>query len=655
MSYFDYPVTPNVHTTFVHPEYQYWLPAWTTIRDCSAGEMEIKRKGQRYLPKIESMDPDQYKDYLDRAVFFNMTGRTVTGLMGTLFRRNPMITGVPDSLDTSNVSKRGQSLIQFAKEIGREVIQTGRYGVLLDMDENGEYPPYFSGYLAENIVDWTVREIAGRWVVTEIILRELRLEEALVSTEATTKQGTKVRGSQNPNAVPSGRRTVSQDTNSQIARAARRWIAAYRVLRLEPDPTIQNPNQMIYRQYYHWQPDRDATPEDQPFEIYTPNWKGTPFKFIPFVFFGPNDNTPDVEKSPILDIVTLNISHYRSYAQLEHGRFYTALPVYYVSVSNSESKGEYTIGPSVVWEIEKDGKVGILEYNGSGLKALLEACDRKEDQIAALGGRLVGVEKTSAGESNNKLKVKEQNEQALLLNISNVLDVGLTTLLRWWAQWQDMNPGESLNISFDTNKDFLSTSTGAREFRAIQMMFEAGIIPVEVLFDYLNRAEVIPDWLSMEGFKEMLNDPDSFPNMADVLSRQRGAPNAETEWEHEHVLTNPQVAAVLGYTSQAPAGQQPLPGQTQGGPVTQDQTLPPNVTATPGASESSSTGPDGSTKKTKTAAPKRVNRAPLVPGPVVQTPPRSTVRRRLKQNEKDEGVQATDIGNQTPNQPLGDK
>jgi hypothetical protein len=56
-------------------------------------------------------------------------------------------------------------------------------------------------------------------------------------------------------------------------------------------------------------------------------------KRIPFRFFNATTNLGDIEKPPILDILTLNLSHYKTYAQLEHGRFYTANPVYYVSGS----------------------------------------------------------------------------------------------------------------------------------------------------------------------------------------------------------------------------------------------------------------------------------------------------------------------------------
>jgi len=632
MPIYDYPVTTTVHTTFVHPELQYWTYTYQAIRAAVIGQIEVKRANERYLPKMEGMTPPEYRAFLERAVFFNMVDRTIRGLMGTLFQRNPDLVGVPDSLDMSNVSKENQPLMHFVKQVAREVMTMGRYGVLLDMDEDGLKPPYFAGYIAENITDWTVEEINGRWTVTEVILRELRLARPLLNPISLTPAGRKMK-----RQTQTQTQVFSQDTT--VTRAARRWIASYRVLRLEPDDPDNLSGPRTYRQYYHTSDKGDASPEGTPYAVYTPLNRGQPFRFIPFVFFGPLDNTPDIQKSPLLDIVDLQFSHYRSYAMLEHGRFYTAMPVYYAPVASGDERGSYTIGPSVVWEVEGNAKPGILEFTGNGLKSLENALSDKEQQIEALGGRLVSSERVSTGQSNNMLKTKEANEQAMLLNMANVLDTGFTGLLRWWAQWQDVSPSDAANIDFQTNKDFLLQNIGAREFRAIQMMYEAGLIPIDVVYDYLRRAEVVPDWMPLDQFKAMLDDPESFPNMADILARQRGAPSAATEWESEHVLVDPQVVAALGYDSTAPAGQQPLPGQTPGGPVEREDTLP----AKPGGADGTTTDDNG-------------NATPGAPagksggGGKQRQPSKGT-----RGTGGTDGTSTNDEGNQTPGSPPAGK
>lgn len=640
MPLYDYPSTAVLHTSWVHPEYQYWYHHWQKIRDCVWGETEIKRKGEQYLPKMEGMTPQEYEAYKHRAVYFNMTQRTITGMLGTLFRRTPRIQNLPENLNTANCTKSLQTFNHFVKETAREVLTMGRYGILLDMDENGAKPPYFAGYIAENIVDWTVQEIDGRWTPTEIILRELRLSRPILNPISITPAGRKL-----PKLRQTQMDTFSVD--SAVTRAARRWIASYRVLRLEWD---EETGQRIYRQYYHTSAKGDASPEGTPYTAFTPTIRGRPFNFIPFVFFGPYDNTPDIDKSPVIDIVSLNLSHYTSYAQLEHGRFYTALPIYYAPVSAGNETGEYTIGPSVVWEVDQGSTPGVIEFHGSGLKFIQDACDKKEDQIAALGGRMVGVERVSAGESNNKIRIQEANESALLMNVSYAMDSGFTALLRWWAMWQDV-PEERANlIYFESNKDFLTSAVSAREFRAIQMMYEAGLIPIDVVYDYMRKAEVIPDWLSMEEFGSMLVSKEAFPNNPDVWAKQEGAPDAKTLWESQHVLVDPQVVAVLGYNSQAPEGQEPLPGQTPGGPVTNEQTLPQPPAPQPpsgGGGADSKPGADQRPAPVQPPAPK----AP--PKPKAKGPP-STGRAPLDVLSKprasnDPTMQGTPLQTPAPN------
>lgn len=496
--------------THVHPEVTYWKSEWEMLRDCVSGEMDIKSKGTAYLPKLDEMDDAEYKAYIDRAVFFNMVGRTITGLVGKLFRRPPVLEGIPERLVpfTKEITKSRQSLDLFAKTIAEEVFTIGRFGVLLDMDVNGINPPYFAGYIAENIVNWTVEEVNGRDALTEVVLREIRLAKSVpVETQ------TKVRRTNKSGAL------VESNYMSK-------YLVSYRVLRLEQTET---PGLYEYRQYYYENPVGHANIDGEPTYVITPTRRGLPFREIPFVFFGPKSNEPEIEKPPIQDIARLNISHYKSYAQLEHGRFYTGLPVYYATVDGGNQLPEYTIGPGVVWLLAKDSQAGLIEFNGNGLKFLENALTQKESQAATLGGRLMGVTTESTAESDNSLILKESNEHALLLNVSDVLDAGISKLLRLWAWWQDVNIKDTVGIEYAVSKSFIFDNAAAREFRAIHAMYKDGVIPVQVLYDYLRKAEVIPDSMSEEEFIRLLDSEEGFPGSMDAKARQEGLPDAKTQ------------------------------------------------------------------------------------------------------------------------------
>lgn len=507
-------LTPS-HT---HPEVSYWKPEWEMLRDCVSGEMEIKNKGTTYLPKLDEMNDTEYRAYLDRAVFFNMVSRTITGLVGKMFRRPPVIEGLPDRLKerTLEITKDKMPLTLFAKTIAEEVFTVGRFGVLLDMDKEGINPPYLTGYIAENIVNWTMEEVNGREVLTEVILREIRLAKNVpVETALPSTTRKKINRVGNPAA--------STPTYMN------KYLASYRVLKLETDET----GQPIYRQYFYENENGHATPYGDPTYVTTPTRRGVPFREIPFSFFGPKTNGAEIEKPPVQDIARLNISHYRSYAQLEHGRFYTGLPVYYVNVTGGNDLPEYTLGPSVVWLVDKDSKPGIIEFNGQGLKFLENALSQKEMQAATLGGRLMGVTQESTAESDNALKIKESNEHALLLNVAEVIDFGLTKLIKLWAWWQDVSETQIKTIEYAVSKSFIFDQMAAREFRAIHAMYVDGVLPVQVLYDYFKRAEVIPDWITMEEFIRLLDSEEGFPGNIDFKAKKEGLPDAKTKVQIE--------------------------------------------------------------------------------------------------------------------------
>jgi len=481
---------------FANWDYANWRSIWMAIRHAMIGEVEIKKHGTEYLPQPEGMDEGQYAAYLDRAVFYNMVYRTVTGLTGAIYRRDPRVMKAPPKVTelAKRISKDGLSLKMFAKVITQEMLSTGRFGVLADKADADSFTakPYLAGYTCENILDWTTIEIDGRDEFDYILLREFIVDRRLYEMVGDV-------------ITPSA-------TYGQL-------YAVYRVLRLIYN---EDENRWEYRQETYARESADADLTEEP-TITTPMIYGVPMKRIPFRFFNATTNLPDIEKPPILDILTLNLSHYKSYAQLEHGRFYTANPVYYVS--GGQEDDEYHIGPSVVWEIGVGEKAGIIEFNGSGMKSLENALMQKETQVASLGGRLLG-DSSTAGQSDNQVKLKDRNEQSLLLNVTTVLNENFTELLIILCSW--MNEDGS-KLEFRVNQDFLIDQAAAREFRAITMMYQDGLIGIEIVYEYFLKADVIPEYVTLEVFKKMLEDRAEFPNNPDFDSRQQGFKNAQQQ------------------------------------------------------------------------------------------------------------------------------
>ena len=474
---------------WTHPQVLDHVADWQQIRDCSRGERIIKQKGTEYLRALDEMSPAEYDAYLDRAVFFNMTGRTINALTGIVFNRSPQVTGIPKKLESAFrlPTRNNISFDAFLKKVCRELVTLGRYGVLVDLDTDAKVNavPYFVGFAAEHILDWQEIVIDGRLVPSEIVVREMR----------------EIRGS-----FGTGKKTLT----------------VYRRLVLE---WSAQRNDFVYVQYIYETEGVTLDVETIVPNRVVPTRNGVPFNRIPFVFLGAIDNTPDIDRSPLADIAALNIAHYRSYAQLEHSRFYTAMPIFYAQVPTGNAERTYRVGSSVVWEVAPGERPGILEMNGHGLNGLIDACEQKEDQISALGGRLMSNQSRSTAESDNALKLKEGNERSILLNIVFSVSEGMTEILRKWVWWAGVDKVDDVEI--ELNKEFLTDTLGARELRAVYAMYLDGVVPLTVLHHYLQKAEVIPDWMDVDTFKSLLDDESEFKNQPDVIASMKGYATAK--------------------------------------------------------------------------------------------------------------------------------
>ena len=473
-------------TVIVHPEYEYWRRDWTKVRDCIAGQRVIKSKGTTYLRKLKGADQGEYNEYLDGANFFNMTGQTLNGMHGQVFRRAPLLRNFPDDRvdDLVRFGKDGCTHIAFAKTVVTEQCSIGRYGVLVDAPESSA-KSYAVGYAAEDILDWDEADIAGEQKLMRVLLREYVREAG------------------------------SRSTGRNSAFSTYRYGVRHRELLLVPNPETESGWSYVQRIY--------GEDVNGAFREVEPLIRGLPLEEIPFVFFGGSGNTSDCEKPPLLDIAELNISHYRTYADLEHGRSYTALPIYYAPGGEGSGASEYHLGPNMVWEVaEGANPPGIIEYKGDGLKTLEKALSTKEAQIAAIGGRLLPGMGEGVSESDNQSTLREASEQSILMSVILATQDGMSRVVRYWLMWRDKPLRDTAKVRYEINTDFLTGAIDARALRAMQLMWESGLLPVEVMFDYLRKTEVLNDHWTVEDFLERLRDPEAFTNNPDAQAKQRG-------------------------------------------------------------------------------------------------------------------------------------
>ena len=267
--------------------------AWLRARDVIAGEDAVKLGDIKYLPRLDSQSDNEYLGYKSRACFFNATSRTRDGFLGLLFRRDPEVklpdqsAGVGAALRVfaDDVDLMGTSLFTFCKGVVGEVLALGRSGTLIDWagstgGQSGEDRAYVVRYAAEDILNWRTQRINGRNVLTMVVLKE-------------HVAGSKEQGDE-----------FEVENIEQI-----------RVLKLVHDVSGESPESTggspVLPKYvveiWQCQPvdgkGRRKKNEWAMVDTRVPVRLGKPLPLIPFVFHGPRNALPDVDKMPLSDIM----------------------------------------------------------------------------------------------------------------------------------------------------------------------------------------------------------------------------------------------------------------------------------------------------------------------------------------------------------------
>lgn len=145
-----------------HPSYTIGrVNEWQLMRDTMAGETAIKDGLEQYLPMpngFKAMDDKggaAYSAYKLRATFPEILAPSISALVGIAHGKEIKIE-LPDALSKviwENADGKGMPLEAFHRSITRQLLEMGRYGVLVDAPAAGG-DPFLAGYATEAIINW---------------------------------------------------------------------------------------------------------------------------------------------------------------------------------------------------------------------------------------------------------------------------------------------------------------------------------------------------------------------------------------------------------------------------------------------------------------------------------------------------------------------
>lgn len=449
-----------------HPEYTAYLNKWERCEIVAEGQDAVHAAGTLFLPQLADQSPAEYDAYKNRTPFYNATWRTIVGLQGMLFRKPPQVT-VPPSVEPllEDVTMDGTPMHIFALQLAEEALKVGRVGVFTDfpsVDVNSAtradalamgLRPMLKCYDAKAIINWKTRYVKNATVLSMVVLKEMKM--------------------------------VAEDEFSDAC------VEQYRVLDLIDMP--RGPEGVVMPTYRvrTIEIEQDGGKEvEVTTSLSFPMIEGEFLDYIPFQFIGVDDVNWCIDEPPLIDLVDMNLSHYRTAADYEHGCHFTGLPTPVVTGYTPEKEGEkFNIGSMTAWVFPRpDAKAFFLEFTGEGLNSLKLNLESKEQRMALLGARMLEVSRGNGVESANTAAIHRGGEQSMLSSVAQAISIAVTKVLKTFSKFAG---ADDKDVKFELNRDFFPVPMDALTLTAIIAGWQNGAYSYETMFENLQKGEIV--------------------------------------------------------------------------------------------------------------------------------------------------------------------
>ena len=389
------------------------------------------------------------KSYWSRGRFFNATGRTYESLGGMIWSQDPdkMLSQRLEYLEV-NANGAGYGLNDIAKKITDELIAVGRYGVLVDMpeaptnedgqtvtltqeqSESGEFAPRLIQYFAEQIIYFRVSNNSNS-------VDEIRLEEM----ESVQKN------------------------------------------EFEWEDVVYTRRLVLVDGIYHNQRYSD---KDELISDVVPIANGSPLDYIPFQFFGADDNSPEFSKVPLYDLANMNLGHFvldcdnrdnlhfhgqgmtNVFTEMDPDEFAEANP----NGLDSGAKG--------VNQFSQGDKVELLQLDATG--AIPTEMARDQERMISLGAQL--VTDNSANETATAKKIDSNASMSTLKRIAKNTTEGINNLLVMVSDFL----GVTEESYYMVNTNFITDELSPQMLQVHMALVQSRILPESTLLESSRKA-----------------------------------------------------------------------------------------------------------------------------------------------------------------------
>lgn len=411
----------------LHPEYVKIAPKWDAVRSIIAND------AKHLIRVVDPNDVRRSLQYREDAILTNFTRLTKEGLTGLVFRKDGK-QSLPDELAYMEYDATGYmlGLNQLSQKIIGEILETGRYGLLVDVVNN---VAQIKSYVAESIINWRYDE---QHKLVLVVLKE------------------SLNG-------------VGEDGFSW------KQIIQYRALMLQDGQYIQ----ALYNE------------KCELVNVITPtDYNGNAFNVIPFVFAGAENNDAYVDNIPLYDLTMLNLGHYKASADLMESMFICGQPV---PVVNTGLMGEEAFREANPNGLVIGSRRGVVLSEGGDFKIVQVGANTLpqmvmvdiERQATAIGARLISP--AGGRETAEAARIRYGSQNSVLYTITKNISQAIEQCL-WWASLFMME--SPIDSEYELNDQFYEESADPQMIAQQIMLLDRGLMSGNEIRDNLQRAGV---------------------------------------------------------------------------------------------------------------------------------------------------------------------
>jgi hypothetical protein len=436
------------------------------MRAAYGGTKALRKAGKKYLPKHPMEEDPAYQARLGAAVAFNALAKTVSGLTGMIFRKDPTYEGVPPKIeaDFENIDQRGQALAIFLRNVSEDALLDGHQWLHIDAprvdprvrtradEQAAGVRPYWIAIKKSQAINWRYELRAGRPVLTLFAYRE-SVKRPVGDFGEESVPGVRVLRE----IVTAGVRTVQgefweyrESTNAQ-GQVTKKWVRTERY----PVGVDEIPVVIVYAK-------RSGIYESEP---------------------------------PLRDLAYEQIEHYRVRSDRQKSMTFSSISVPWLfgtGVTDEEGSAKVAWGPDGMMLLNSpDATTGMLESQGHGLEATKEELQEIQARMASLGLQML-VRRTQVTATEKILDKTEADADLAAFAIS--VEDAVNRAIEIHGKYRRIEAVGTVAL----NRDFHAQLIDPTTLRVVSDMVSEDKLSWDTLMAMLIQGELLPPGFDLD-------------------------------------------------------------------------------------------------------------------------------------------------------------